>query len=366
MRRWPLVYQILLVNTAIVCLGAVVGTQVTLAFASLSTSLVLTIGFATLGLLLSIAANYILLRVALRPLVVLQTVAELVAAGDLSVRAASLTEGEPALARLAQTFNTMLDRLDEDNAAIEQSRVLTEQLTQQVISAQEEERRRIARELHDETAQSLATLVIYADALNAAVDDGVALPLRQGMERIHVVAEHTLLGVRNIIANLRPTLLDDLGLDAAIRWQVQERLEGAGIRADVQVRGAGRRLSPALETAIYRVVQEAISNVVKHAKAEYVEIDLDLSKADEVRVRIEDDGQGFDVSRLQQPPQPGMGVGLFGMQERVNLFDGTLQIDSSPGEGTELRVRIPLNQQIQHGKGIPIGTRTLNPAAVAR
>lgn len=346
MRRWPLVYQILFVNTAIVILGATAGTQVTLALAS-SSGLALTIAFATLGLLLSIVANYVLLRVALRPLLVLQTVAELVGEGDLSVRAGSLTDGEPLLARLANTFNTMLDRLEENTMAIEQSRALTEQLTQQVISAQEEERRRIARELHDETAQSLATLVIYADTLTTADPEGGSPALREGIERIRTIADRSLVGVRNLIADLRPSLLDDLGLDAAIRWQAQERLEPAGIRADVQVRGAGRRLAPGMETALYRVIQEAVSNVVKHAGATYVEIDLDLSKPDEVTARIEDNGRGFDLSRLQLPPHEGMGVGLFGMQERINLFDGTVQIDSSPGEGTELRLRIPLPERKQ-------------------
>lgn len=280
MRRWPLVYQILLVNTTIVILGAVAGTQITRASASFS-SLVLTVSFATLGLTLSVVANYALLRFALRPLNVLQTVAEMVADGNVSVRAASLEDGEPTLSRLASTFNAMLNRMEADTRAIEQSRALTERLTQQVISAQEEERRRIARELHDETAQSLATLVIYADTLYT---EATHMPpaLHPGVQRIRSIAENTLVGVRNIIADLRPSLLDDLGLDAAIRWQAQERLEPAGIRADVQVRGAGRRLTPTVETALYRVVQEAVSNVIKHAQASYVEIDLDLGQPEAV------------------------------------------------------------------------------------
>ncbi len=353
MRRWPLVYQILLVNTSIVILGAIFGTQITRAFTS-SSSLVLTVSFAVLGLLMSVGANYLLLRAALRPLVVLQTVAELVAAGDLNVRAAALAEVEPALARLASTFNAMLNRLADDTHAIEQSRALTERLTQQVISAQEEERRRIARELHDETAQSLATLVIYAETLRAADLHGATPALRASIERIRTVADHTLLGVRNIIADLRPSLLDDLGLDAAIRWQAQERLEPAGIRADVQVRGAGRRLPPALETALYRVVQEAVTNVIKHAAASYVEIDLDLSLPGQVTARVEDNGQGFDPDRRVSASNGGLGVGLFGMQERINLFGGTLTIDSSPGEGTELRVVLPLPDGVDPAP-VPLG-----------
>src|SRR3712207_2674155 len=147
MRRWPLLIQILVVNSLIVVLGAVAGTWITRSLASQS-SIALTVLFALLGLLLSVVANYALLRFALRPLLLLQTVAELVAAGDLQVRAEEQAKGEPNLARLARTFNTMLDNLEEDTHVLERSRELTERLTQQVISAQEEERRRIARELH--------------------------------------------------------------------------------------------------------------------------------------------------------------------------------------------------------------------------
>ncbi len=338
-RRLPLVYQILIVNSAIVFLGATAGTTMTRALASQS-SAALTAVFAALGLMLSILANYLLLRVALKPLLILQTVAELVAAGDLNVRAAAIGDGEPALARLANTFNAMLDRLEENNRAIEHSRALTEQLTQQVLSAQEEERRRIARELHDETLQSLATLVIYADAANAAALQGDTPALRDALVRLREVADTTLTGIRGIVTDLRPSLLDDLGLAAAVRWQVQHRLEPAGIHVDVQVRGEGRRLMPTVETALYRVIQEAITNVLKHAHASYVEIDLDLSREECVTVRIEDDGVGF------KPPASTAGVdggiGLFGMHERINLVGGQLTVDSAPGEGTEIRVSVPL------------------------
>lgn len=336
MRRWPLVYQILIVNSAIVFGGASVGTAMTRALATQSGT-ALTALFAVLGLVVSIVANYLLLRVALRPLLLLQTVAELVAAGDLQVRAADPHQAEPALTRLIQTFNAMLDRIEGNNQAIEQSRALTEQLAQQVLSAQEDERRRIARELHDETLQSLATLVIYADAAASAE------PYREGaaLDRLRDVAERTLTGVRNIISDLRPSLLDDLGLAAAVRWQAQNRLEPAGIRVDVQLKGEGRRLSPSVETALYRVIQEAITNVLKHAQASYVELDLDLSRDVQATVRIEDNGIGFDPVQQTGTRSDG-GIGLFGMQERINLIGGELSIDSALGEGTEIRVTVPL------------------------
>lgn len=341
MRRWPLLYQILIVNSAIVFLGASAGTVITRQLASTSSIVSLTGFFAALGLILSIVANYLLLRVALRPLLVLQTVAELVASGDLNARAEQLAGREPSLARLAKTFNAMLDRLEEDNHAIARSRALTEELTQQVLSAQEEERRRIARELHDETLQSLATLVIYADAATAAAAAQPPAALQDALVRLRDVADYTIASVRDIIADLRPSLLDDLGLAAAIRWQAQHRLEAAGLRVDVQIRGEGRRLAPAVEVVLYRVVQEAISNILKHAAASYVEIDLDLSRDDTVVVRVEDDGVGFGVPLRADPPAR-TGVGLFGMQERINLLNGDLAVDSAAGEGTEIRVSVPL------------------------
>ncbi len=340
MRRWPLLYQILTANSAIVFLGAVGGTAITRSIAT--SGIALTMIFVTLGLLLSVAANYVLLRYALRPLLVLQTVAEMVAEGDLTVRAEEKETGEPNLSRLAHTFNTMLDRLEEDTLALEHSRRLTEQLAQQVLSAQEEERRRIARELHDETAQSLATLGIYIDTTLQSSRAAMPPSLETGLHRVREVADRTLAGVRSIIADLRPSLLDDLGLAAALRWQVQHRLEEAGIRVDVQVRGEGYRLPPSIETALYRILQEAITNIIKYAAASYVEIDLDLSRSDVVTARIEDNGRGFDPALLAPTRHPERGIGLFGMLERASLVGGTLQIDSSPGEGTEIRVSIPL------------------------
>lgn len=343
MRRWPLLYQILAVNSAIVFLGAAAGTALTRNLAQ-RPEIQLTAIFAFLGLVLSVAANYALLRVALKPLLVLQTVAELVAQGNLSVRAEEKHDGEPNLARLAHTFNAMLDRLESDTLDLEHSRELTERLTQKVISVQEEERRRIARELHDETAQSLATMALYLDT-TLQTEQQLSPIVKQQLWDLRSLTDRTLQGVRTIIADLRPSLLDDLGLAAALRWQVQNRLEEAAIRVDLQIRGEGRRLTAAVETALYRLLQESINNILKHAQATYVEIDLDLSQDGRVTARVEDNGQGFDLECVSASPQDGRGLGLFGMQERANLVGGSLQIDTAPGDGTEVRITIPLPLQ---------------------
>ena len=338
MRRLPLIYQILIANSAIVCLGAIAGTAITRRLAT-TQGLTLTVIFASIGVILSVAVNYVVLRYALRPLTNLQATAERVTTGDLSIRVSQPTAGDPQITQLSLAFNTMLDQVEEDTRALEHSRELTERLTQQVIDAQEEERRRIARELHDETAQSLATLVIYAEttAQNTMLPDAA----RERLLRLRNLADTTLQGVRTIIADLRPSQLDDLGLAAAIRAQATERLLSASIRVDVQVQGAERRLPPVVETALYRVLQETFTNIVKHAQAAYVEVDLDLRDPQTIYARVEDDGVGFDPAQVALPPSAGRGVGLFGMHERINLLGGTLSVDSTPGVGTEIRIAVP-------------------------
>lgn len=338
MRRIPLLYQILIVNSAIVCLGAIAGTSITRRLAT-TEGVTLTVIFAIIGVVLSVVVNYALLRFALRPLTNLQSTAERVTAGDLSVRVPPSRAGDRQIHQLATTFNAMLSQVEDDTRALEHSRTVTERLTQQVINAQEDERHRIARELHDETAQALATLVIYAQS---TAQQPELLPLvRERIVHIGNLANRTLEGVRTIIADLRPSQLDDLGLAAAIRAQASERLTPYGIHADVQVHGAERRLPAAVETAIYRIVQEAFSNVIKHAQASHVEVDLDLQQQQRVKVRIEDNGIGFDY-RSVAPDRTGRNIGLFGMFERANLLGGSLYFDSSPNVGTEIRLEVPL------------------------
>lgn len=352
MRRIPLLYQILIVNSAIVCLGATAGTAITRLLAN-SSGIKLTVTFAMIGVVLSVLANYALLRYALRPLTNLQAAAERVTAGDLSVRVPTADGSDATMLHLSRAFNAMLERVEDDTRAIEHSRMITERLTQQVIDAQEDERRRIARELHDDTAQSLATLVLYAQTASQLPD--LSAPVEQRLLRLHDIAISTLDSVRTIIADLRPSQLDDLGLAAAVREQAQERLQHRGIRVDVQVRGAERRLPPTVETALYRVIQEAVSNIVKHARASYVEIDLDLSSAERIRARIEDDGVGFDPCTVEPELRAGRSVGLFGMYERINLLGGTLTIDSTPGVGTEISIESPVQHADNHA--VTVDTR---------
>ncbi|HEX9015761.1 MAG TPA: cache domain-containing protein [Chloroflexota bacterium] len=223
---------------------------------------------------------------------------------------------------------------------LEKKEALRGELLRKVISAQEEERKRIARELHDETSQALAALVL-------ALETAAVAPARdvdEFKERIAAVkprAVGILEEVRKVTLDLRPTVLDDLGLIPAIRWYGENRLKPLGVKVHVEVSGEQRRFPPELETTLFRVVQEAISNIARHAKAENVLITLEFT-ASMIVIEVEDDGEGFDLAAVSKTSEKGRGLGLMGMRERVSLFSGTLAVETAPGAGTQLRIVVPL------------------------
>jgi len=135
--------------------------------------------------------------------------------------------------------------------------------------------------------------------------------------------------------------LDDLGLIPAIRWYGENRLKGQGVKVHLETAGDERRLPPELETTLFRVVQEAMSNIARHAKAQNVFITLDFSSS-KVVIEVEDDGEGFDLAAVSKTTDKGRGLGLMGMQERVSLFSGTMVIETAPGAGTQLRIEVPI------------------------
>lgn len=207
-------------------------------------------------------------------------------------------------------------------------------LLEKIISAQEDERRRIARELHDEAGQALTALILNLEMAEQAAERVDPQRLR----RLRGIAEDTLAELRRLIYDLRPTILDDLGLAAAVRWYVKETVEPQGLQASMTITGADDRLPHHVETAVFRIVQEALTNILKHAQAHRAEIELQMGPAD-VRVRIADDGRGFDISAVSTRRDGGMG--LMGMRERAELLGGRLQMTSGP-EGTRIEAVIPL------------------------
>jgi len=213
------------------------------------------------------------------------------------------------------------------------------QLIKKVIDAQEEERKRIARELHDETIQSIAALVVgikTVDTMLKTDEQGTA----EMLEDLKVSANTAIKELHQIIYDLRPSLLDDLGLIPALQWYVGIKLEAQGIDATVTISGSPIRLSPEIEIAVFRIIQEAITNIVKYSKATNSSLSIDF-KQSSLTVRIVDDGVGFDASEVLMNSDR-RGLGLLGMRERAELIGGAFTVQSSPGMGTTITVEIPI------------------------
>ncbi len=215
------------------------------------------------------------------------------------------------------------------------------ELLREVLSIQEGERSRIARELPDETSQVLASLnaslKATADMLPASAEQAKAM-----LKKTQALSVGLLDEIHWLIYELRPTLLDDLGLVAAARWLADNNLGTAGVVVNFKTIGQQRRLPLQLETTLFRVIQEAVTNIVRHAHAKNVNISLRF-KNRSIRVHIRDDGRGFDVEEAISSKDRPRGLGLLGMKERAELMHGTLSMSSHPGGGTEIDIEIPIN-----------------------
>jgi signal transduction histidine kinase len=219
-------------------------------------------------------------------------------------------------------------------------------LLRQLVTAQEEERRRISRELHDQMGQQLNVLMLGLKNLGALSGNG-ASPHRKSFQQLQELTEQLMEKTHRLAWELRPAALDDLGLQTALSNYVEKWSERCGIATDFHGNGLDKhRLPPPIETAVYRIVQEALSNVLKHACADRVSVILD-HRRNQLLTIVEDDGQGFDIEAVGLAPGEGRGLGLLGMQERVSLVGGNCNIESHLGAGTTLVIRIPIYPQSQ-------------------
>ncbi len=290
-----------------------------------------------LVLVFSLLAATFLTWVLTRPILALVEATERIGQGDFSVRVTPWADDE--IGDLAVAFNQMsadLSRLDEIRRERED---LRRQLLEGIINAQEEERRRIARELHDSTSQSLTSLKVGLRMLEAQVDES----LRPHVLDLHRVAGETLDNVHALAVQLRPIMLDDLGLEAALTRLIEEWQARYRIPVDALIRLGEERLKSEIEVVLYRITQEGLTNIARHAQAGQVSILIER-RPDEVLEIIEDDGRGFDRSGVHQ----GKHLGLLGMRERVELVGGQFSVETAPGEGTSIFIRIPLS-----GNGTP-------------
>jgi signal transduction histidine kinase len=256
---------------------------------------------------------------------------------------------------------------DQLGVAIEQARLYERlrkareryrRLTRQILVAQEEERKRLARELHDETSQTLSGLTLQLQALV----DMAEMSGRQDTEfiarlkKVQSLAVQVHSEVTRLIADLRPSLLDTLGLVPAIRQYAEARLHPLDISVSVETKGTDRRLPPEVETGLFRVTQGAIGNIAQHSRAKNATIILEYQNK-ELLLRISDDGEGFDVSKITDVEESGRGRGVFSMRERVGLLGGTGSIESQPGQGTTVWARVPISWGTEDAENKSTGSR---------
>jgi signal transduction histidine kinase len=205
-------------------------------------------------------------------------------------------------------------------------------LSARLLDAQEQERRSISRELHDEVGQSLGALLVDVGRLGAILPPDDAR-LRESVSHIKEVAERSVASVRNISLLLRPSMLDDLGLVAALEWHAREVSRRSEVEVEVDSNGIPEDLSEEYKICIYRLTQEALNNVARHSGARHASVSVQ-GDGGFISITIHDDGKGFDTHRAK-------GLGILGMEERVRRLGGTLQIESKPGEGATLRASLP-------------------------
>jgi len=326
--------KVIVVNVVMVVVEALAGLWVTSHNIEAQHYLIDT-AFIVLGVLFILATNTALLYTTFRPLFRLQSTIRAVSMGQTDMR--TTVPSDPDIGELAQTFNEMLDQLEE--ARREQAMV--------ILQAQEEERRRIARELHDETSQRLTALLIHTEVLSqrlATVPESsmfqpTRTQLEEGFIKLAELTQGTLDTIRVLAQQLRPSVLDDLGLEAALRWLAEDSRQRFYLTVTFQVKvqettAHFSHLPAVYETTIFRIAQESLTNVARHAHAKHVSCILNYDH-NSITLTVTDDGCGLDPSQVKA------GLGLRGMSERAALLNGATTFQSSPGEGTTIQAVFP-------------------------
>jgi signal transduction histidine kinase len=281
---------------------------------------------AVVGLLMGWGA----MRLVTGPICELARFTRAVKAGDYSVRARVRTKDE--VGALAGAFNELMSKLQRENSA-------NRQLLRLIILAEEEERRRVARELHDHTGQALTSLIVSLGALRNGQRTAE-------VEDLLTVATQALSEVHDLSRALRPGVLDELGLGPALRKLTETLGERTGFKVEFAAVGLDEtaRLPRDIEVALYRIAQEALTNAMRHGRATSAEVLLQR-KPETILLVIEDDGAGFDIGNWRTRCLRGEHLGLLGIDERATLLGGTFRLESRPGNGTSLFVEVPLREE---------------------
>jgi signal transduction histidine kinase len=325
----PLFYKLLIANAVIVFVAAV-GTAVPVARASQNGTpwgLILAASLAAVAV--SMVVNGLVVRVALTPLSRLEDTARQVQQGNHDARAPASVVADRDLAELVETFNEMLDSLGTYRGRLREVAV-------RALEAGETERKRISRELHDGIAQTLAALLLQLRLARDVTDPEVREELlAETADQLAAAIDE----LRAIAHGLRPPALDMLGLVAAVESHARVVSEATGLRVEVQASRIDGLLSPEAELALYRLLQEALSNVTKHAEADVAVVRIEPG-AGTVVATVTDNGHGFVMADALAKP----GLGLFGMHERASYAGGRVRIESEPGHGTTVRIEFPVRE----------------------
>ena len=281
------------------------------------------------GLAVALAVIFAVTRIVLRPIEELESSIVAFGEGDTSARARVYPFTDAQLTQLTIAFNRMAEQLVDKQAR------LTE-MSSRVIAAQEDERRRLSRELHDDAGQNLTTILLGLKRLESA---GSLEEMREKLPALRGQLSAALDGMRSLAWRLRPSVLDDLGLAAAVRSAVAEFEAAAPTSVRMDVDALEARIPGDAEIVLYRVFQEAMTNIARHSHAKTARVSASRDER-RLRLAVEDDGDGFDPAAT---PAGERGIGLFGMAERLALIGGVLDVRSAPGQGTTIVAEIPLD-----------------------
>ena len=291
---------------------------------------------AVFGILLSLGLTWIITK----PVIKLLEATRTVRRGDYSV-ALPLSDGHDELGKLMEGFNAMVRSLASADRARVEKEHLQRDFLQRVMAGQESERKRIARELHDQTGQALASVMLDLKMLENAKSEEET---RQSISRLRKAITEEMAAIHDLAVALRPSVLDDLGLIPAVEVLVRDFTGRHGIPVELTLIGFGeKRAEPCTETCVYRIVQEALSNVVRHARATEVSVLLEW-RGEKIRGVIEDNGIGFEPERVDSMAR----LGVLGMKERAHLLQGTFRIESASGEGAMLVFEMPVKAGVCH------------------
>jgi signal transduction histidine kinase len=320
--------------------------------------------FGVTAFLITLVVAWLLTNSVVRPIHTLIAVCHRITDGDLAqpvphVGGAEVSElgrsfdqmREQLRKSLSETreWNVQLEhRVEERTQALADAEQGRRELLRKLVVAQEEERRGLARELHDETSQALTALVVGLETVTTAPAHTVE-EIKDRLSPIKSMATEMLREIQRIIHDLRPAILDDLGLVQAIDWYAENRFKPRHIQVSMETVGTEKRLPSEVETVVFRIAQEAVNNIVRHAEAENVDITLEFDE-DAVILQIEDDGKGFDPNMVMKRGNGNTGFGLTGIRERASLFGGSASIESKSEQGTTIVAKIPLKGTYTNGK----------------